>query len=65
MIGSSADNSHTDPVPLIPAGIPVNDIDSVAGVQVVDRAFSVDPPDLCLIQVVSKEAQKTRDLKIR
>ncbi len=46
MIGSSADNSHTDPVPLIPTGIPINYIDSVAGVQVVDRAFSVDPPDL-------------------
>ncbi len=48
MIGSSTDNSHTDPVSLIPTGISVNDIDSVAGIQIVDRAFSVDPPDLWL-----------------
>ena len=46
MIGSSAYDSHTDSVPLIPAGVAINDIDSVTSVQVVDRAFSVDPPDL-------------------
>lgn len=46
MIRSSANNSYTDPVPLIPASIAINDIDPVAGIQVVNGAFSVDPPDL-------------------
>ena len=48
MIGSSTNNSYTDPVPLIPASIPINDIDSVARIQVVDSPFSVDSPDLGL-----------------
>lgn len=46
MIRSSTDNSHTDPIALIPASIAINDIDSVTGVQVVDSPFSVYPPDL-------------------
>lgn len=46
MIRSSANNSHTYTVTLIPASIAINDIDSVAGIQIVDGAFSVDPPDL-------------------
>ena len=46
MIRSSANNSHTDPVPLIPASIAINDIDPVAGIQVVNGAFSIDSPDL-------------------
>ena len=46
MIRSSTYDSHTDTVPLIPASIAINDIDSVAGVQVVDGAFSIDLPDL-------------------
>ena len=46
MIRSSTYDSHTDTVPLIPASIAINDIDSVAGVQVVDSAFSIDLPDL-------------------
>ena len=46
MIRSSTDNSHTNTVPLIPASIAINDIDSVAGIQVVDSTFSVDLPDL-------------------
>ena len=46
MISSSTYDSHTDTVALIPASIAINDIDSVAGIQVVDGAFSVDFPDL-------------------
>ena len=44
MIRSSTYNSHTDTVPLIPASKAI--IDSVAGVQVVNGAFSIDFPDL-------------------
>lgn len=46
MIRSSTNNSHTDPVPLIPASIAIDDIDSIAGIQVVDSPLSIDPPDL-------------------
>ena len=46
MIRSSTDNSHTDAITLIPASITINNIDSVAGIQVVDGAFSIDPPNL-------------------
>ena len=48
MIRSSTDNSYTDPVPLIPASIAINDIDSVAGIQIVDSSLSVDLPHLAL-----------------
>ena len=48
MICSSTNNSHTDPVPLIPASVAIDDIYTVAGVQVIDSPFSVDPPDLAL-----------------
>lgn len=46
MIRSSTNNSHADAVPFIPASITINDIDSVASIQVVDGAFSIDPPNL-------------------
>ena len=50
MIRSSTNDSHTDTVSLIPTSIAINDIDSVAGVQVIDGAFSIDLPDLDLIR---------------
>lgn len=46
MVGTRADNAHADAVALIPAGKPIDDIDAVAGVQVVDSTFTVDTPDL-------------------
>ena len=63
MIRSSTYDSHTDTVPLIPASIAIDDIDSVAGVQVVDGAFSIDLPDLDLIR--SEEGLKDEGMKIR
>ena len=48
MICSSTNNPHTDAVPLIPASIAINNIDSVACIQVVNSPFSVDPPYLKL-----------------
>ncbi len=59
MIRSSTNNSHTDPVPLIPASIAINDIYSVAGVQVVNGAFSVDSPDLGMNSVRKASSSRT------
>jgi hypothetical protein len=46
MVGTGADNSDTDAVPLVPASIAIDDIDSVPSVEVVDGTFSIDLPDL-------------------
>jgi hypothetical protein len=46
MVGTSTDDTDTDAVTLVPAGVTINDIDAVAGVQVVDSALTVDTPDL-------------------
>ena len=46
MVGASADNTDADAVSLIPAGETINDVDAVAGVEVVDSTLTVDPPDL-------------------
>ncbi len=46
MVGACADNSDIDPILLIPAGIAVDNIDSIAGVEVVDGSFAIDLPNL-------------------
>jgi len=46
MVGSSTDDSDVDSVSLVPSCVSIDDIDSVASVQVVDSSFSVDLPDL-------------------
>jgi hypothetical protein len=46
MVGASTNNTDTDTVSLIPAGVAIDDIDTVAGVEVVDSTFTVDTPDL-------------------
>jgi hypothetical protein len=46
MVGTRADDADLDAVTLIPAGVTVNDVDAVTGVQVVDGTFTVDEPDL-------------------
>lgn len=46
MVGASADDTDADSVLLVPASIAVNDVDAVAGVEVVDSTLSVDLPDL-------------------
>lgn len=46
MVGASADDTDADSVLFVPASIAVNDIDAVAGVEVVDGTLSVDFPDL-------------------
>ena len=46
MIRSGTNNAHTDAVPHIPTSKTINDIDSIAGIQVVDGPFSIDSPDL-------------------
>lgn len=46
MVGAGADNAHADAVALVPAGKAIDDVDAVAGVEVVDGALAVDSPDL-------------------
>jgi hypothetical protein len=46
MIGASAHHTDAYPVALVPAGVSVDDIDAVPGVEVVNGTFAVDPPDL-------------------
>lgn len=46
MVGASADNAHADAVLLVPAGISIDDIDAISGVEVVDGTLAVDFPDL-------------------
>lgn len=46
MVGAGADNTHADPVPLVPPGKTINHIDTIPGVEVVDSTLTVDSPDL-------------------
>jgi hypothetical protein len=53
MVGTGAHDAHADPVPLIPAGVSVNDVDAAPGVEVVDGTLAVDFPDLDVASRVS------------
>ena len=46
MIGSGADDPHTDPVLLIPSGKAIDDIDTISSIEVINRSFSINLPDL-------------------
>jgi len=46
MVSTRADDADLDTVLLVPAGIAVDDVDAIAGVEVVDGALAVDLPDL-------------------
>lgn len=46
MVGTSADNSNIDPVPLVPACIAIHYVDTVPGVEIVDRPLAIDLPYL-------------------
>ena len=46
MVGTSADNTDVDAVALVPAGETIDNVDAVAGVQVVDSTLAVDTPHL-------------------
>jgi hypothetical protein len=46
MIGTGADNSDADAVSFVPTGIAIDDIDAVSCVEIVDRSFAIDLPDL-------------------
>lgn len=53
MVCAGTDNADLDPVALVPSCETIDDIDSAAGVEVVDGTLSVDTPDL--ISIVSLE----------
>jgi hypothetical protein len=46
MVGTSADNTDVDAVTLVPAGETIDNVDTVAGVEVVDSTLAVDTPHL-------------------
>lgn len=46
VVGASADDTDANTVLLIPAGVTVDDVDTVTGVEVIDGTFAVDLPDL-------------------
>lgn len=46
MVGTGADNSDADTVALVPAGIAVDNVNSIPGIEVVDSTFPIDLPDL-------------------
>lgn len=46
MVGTGADNANADTVALIPAGVTIDNIDAVTGVEVVDSTLTVNAPDL-------------------
>lgn len=52
MVGASADDTNADTVLLVPAGITVDDVDAVTGVEVVDSTLTVDLPDLRMRDVL-------------
>ena len=46
VVCTSTHDSDSDSVALIPAGVTIDNVDAVSGVEVVDGSFSVDLPDL-------------------
>jgi hypothetical protein len=46
MVGTSTDDTDADAVTLVPAGETIDNIDTVASVEVVDSTLTVDTPDL-------------------
>jgi hypothetical protein len=46
MVGTGADDAHANTVLLVPASIAIDNVDTVAGVEVVDSTLTVDLPDL-------------------
>lgn len=49
MVGTGADDADLDAVLLVPAGITIDDINAIAGVEVVDSALAVNLPDLVIL----------------
>ena len=56
MIGTSADNPDPDSVLLVPSCKPINNVDPISGVQVVNCSLAVNSPDL-LRKCLAKEDQ--------
>jgi len=46
MVGTSADNTNVDAVALVPAGETIDNVDAVAGVEVVYSTLTVDTPHI-------------------
>ena len=49
VICAGADDADVDAIPFVPSCEAVNDIDAIAGVEIVDGSFAIDAPDLSII----------------
>ena len=48
MVGTGADNAYTDAVAFVPSRKTIDDIDAIAGIEVVNGTLTVDAPDLVM-----------------
>ena len=64
MVGASADDPHADAVALIPSCKAVDDVDAVAGVEVVDGTLTVDSPDLDSVLLAIEADEERRKKRI-
>jgi hypothetical protein len=46
MVGAGADDTDANTVLFVPAGVTIDDVDAVAGVEVINGTLAVDLPDL-------------------
>jgi len=46
VIGASAHHAYTYPVAFVPAGVAIDDVDTVPGVEVINGTFTIDTPYL-------------------
>ena len=61
MVGTGADDADLDAVLLVPAGIAIDNVDAVAGVEVVDGTLAVNLPDLCVLLAAGDEYATRRE----
>jgi len=46
MVSTGTDDTNANPVALVPASVPINDIDTVTGVEIIDSTLAIDLPYL-------------------
>jgi hypothetical protein len=64
MVGTSANNTDSNAIPLVPASKPVYDIDAVPGVEIIDGSFTVDSPYLFIVSNFAR-LSRVKDFRAR
>lgn len=57
MVGTCADNADAYPVALVPTSKSIDNVDTVASVEVIDSTFTVDAPDLYTLREYMAESE--------